>query len=202
MTILLIVITTIISILAFNNPELFDRLKFSPYAIHHRREAYRFASYALVHAGWLHLLINMWVLYSFGVLVEGSFKLLHGPVGGAFYFLLLYVAGILFSVLFDYGKYKDNVYYSAVGASGAVSAVVFSSILIYPTSGIYLFPIPFAIPSWLFGILYLAYSAYMQKKGVDNVGHSAHFWGAVFGLMFTVALIPDVLHNFFFQLGF
>ena len=201
MTILLIAVTALISILAFNNQVLFDRLKFSPYAIHHRKEVYRFASYALVHAGWLHLLINMWVLYSFGSIVERTFKL-HFGAGGMFYYFMLYVAGVLFSVLFDYGKFKNNVYYNAVGASGAVSAVVFSSILIYPAGSIYLFPIPFPIPSWLFGILYLVYSAYMQRKGTDNVGHSAHFWGAVFGMLFTVALLPDVLHNFFFQLGF
>ncbi len=201
MNIIIIVVTLIVSILAFNNPVLFSRLKFDPYAIKHRSESWRFASYALVHAGWLHLLINMWVLYSFGSIVERTFRLNYGPKG-LLYYLLFYVGGVLFSVLFDYGKYKNNVYYSAVGASGAVSAVVFSSILIYPTGGIYLFPIPFAIPSWLFGILYLAYSAYMQRRGSDHVGHSAHFWGAVFGMLFTVALLPGVLHNFFFQLGF
>jgi membrane associated rhomboid family serine protease len=199
MNIIIIVITVIISILAFYNPELFERLKFSPYAIKQRSEGWRFASYGLVHAGWLHLLINMWVLYSFGNIVERVFKLNYG-IKGMFYYLLFYVGGILFSVLFDFGKYKDNVYYSAVGASGAVSAVVFSSILIYPVGSIYLFPIPFSIPSWLFGILYLAYMVYMQKNGRDNVGHSAHFWGAVFGMILTIILIPHVLGSFMTQM--
>ena len=178
---------------------MFERFKFSPYTIKHRKEEWRFVSYGLIHAGWLHLLINMWVLYSFGSLVERVFKLNYG-IKGMFYYLLFYVGGILFSVLFDFGKYKDNVYYSAVGASGAVSAVVFSSILIYPVGSLYLFPIPFTIPSWLFGVLYLVYMVYMQKKGRDNIGHSAHFWGAVFGMVLTVILIPHVLSNFMTQM--
>jgi membrane associated rhomboid family serine protease len=201
MNIIILVSTVVVSILAFNNPVLFDRLKFNAYAIKHRKETWRFGSYALVHTGWLHLLINMWVLYSFGSIVERTFRMNFGPKG-LLYYLLFYVGGVLFSVLFDYGKYKDNIYYNAVGASGAVSAVVFSSILIFPMGSIYLFPIPFAIPSWLFGILYLVYTAYMQRKGTDNVGHSAHFWGAVFGMVATVILLPGVLQNFFYQLGF
>lgn len=199
MNLIIIGITVVVSILAFNNTVLFERFKFSPYTIKHRKEEWRFVSYGLIHAGWLHLLINMWVLYSFGSLVERVFKLNYG-IKGIFYYLLFYVGGILFSVLFDFGKYKDNVYYSAVGASGAVSAVVFSSILIYPVGSLYLFPIPFPIPSWLFGVLYLVYMVYMQKKGRDNIGHSAHFWGAVFGMVLTVILIPHVLSNFMTQM--
>ncbi|MCK5344210.1 MAG: rhomboid family intramembrane serine protease, partial [Candidatus Heimdallarchaeota archaeon] len=83
---------------------------------------------------------------------------------------------------------------------GAVSAVVFSSILFYPGGGIYIFPIPFAIPAWAFAILYLVYSAYMGRRGGDNIGHNAHFWGAVFGVVFTVILVPGVIENFFSQL--
>lgn len=193
-------ITVLISVFSFNHAALFERLKFSPYTIKHQNEGWRFISYGLVHADWLHLLINMWVLYSFGDIVEKVFKLNFG-VKGMFYYLLFYIGGILFSVLFDFRKYKDNVYYSAVGASGAVSAVVFSSILIYPVSRILVFPFPFGIPGWLFGLLYLVYMVYMQKNGHDNIGHSAHFWGAVFGMILTVILFPGVWHNFLFQMG-
>jgi membrane associated rhomboid family serine protease len=83
-----------------------------------------------------------------------------------------------------------------VGASGAVSAVVFASILLYPSGSIFIFPIPFPLPSWVFGIVYLVYSAYMGKRGADSIGHNAHFWGAVFGIVFTVILIPGVIQNF------
>lgn len=199
MNIILIAITVIVSIVAFQNRSLFDSLKFYPYQIKNQKQSWRFLSYALVHAGWIHLLINMWVLYSFGSIVEKTFQLQFG-IKGVFYYLLLYIGGVLFSTLFDYGKYKNNVYYTAVGASGAVSAVLFASIIIFPTSRIGLFPIPIGIPAWIFGILYLIYSAYMQRRGTDNVGHSAHFWGAVFGLVFTIIVVPHVIDSFIQQM--
>lgn len=199
MNIILIAITVIVSVLAFYNTEMMDRLKFNAYKIKHHKQGWRFVSYALVHANWLHLAVNMWVLFSFGDIVLKTFRTIFGLKGIAYY-LLLYIGGVLFSILFDFGKYKDNIYYNAVGASGAVAAVVFSSIIIYPVGGIYLFPIPFSIPSWLFGILFLVYSAYMQKHGSGHIGHGAHFWGAVYGILFTILTIPNVLVSFIHQL--
>ncbi len=196
LTIVIIAVTGFVSISAFNNIELFSRLKFNAYQIKHSGEKWRFFSYALLHSGWMHLIINMYVLYSFGGVVEQSFISLFGTIG-YLYFILLYVGGVLFSTLWDFGKYKDDIYYNAVGASGAVSAVVFSSILVFPSGSIFLFPIPFPLPSWVFGIAYLIYSAYMGKKGVDNIGHNAHFWGAVFGIVLTIILVPNVIQNFF-----
>lgn len=193
---LIIGLTVVLSLLAFNNPNLFDRLKFNAYAIKHNREGWRFFTYGLIHAGWGHLLINMFVLYSFGSFVEGAF-MFYFEGQGIFYFLLLYVGGIIFSVLFDFGKYKENYYYNAVGASGAVSAVVFSSIILNPTGTIMLLLLPIPIPSFVFGILYLIYSYYMAKRGQDNIGHSAHFWGAVYGVVFTIAINPEFVSRFF-----
>jgi len=135
-TFIIIITTGIISIGAFNNTELFDKLKFNAYQIKHSGEKWRFFSYALVHSGWIHLIINMYVLYSFGGVVEQTFTLHFGSIG-SLYFVLLYIGGVLFSTLFDFGKHKDNIYYNAVGASGAVSAVVFSSILVYPSGSIF-----------------------------------------------------------------
>jgi membrane associated rhomboid family serine protease len=131
----------------------------------------------------------MFVLYSFGEIVE-QFFIYYFEFKGYVYFLLLYLGGVGFSTLFDYGKYKNDIYYNAVGASGAVSAVVFASILLYPAGKIFLFFIPIGIPAPIFGILYLVYSAYMAKKGNSIIGHSAHFWGAIFGIVFTVAINP------------
>ena len=199
LNIIIVAITVVISLLALNNPDIFNRLKFNAYLIRHRKESWRFFSYALIHAGFLHLFINMYVLYSFGRIVENSFQEIFG-LRGILYFALLYIGGVIFSTLFDFRKHKEDPHYNAVGASGAVSAVVFSSILFYPGGGIYIFPIPFAIPAWAFAILYLVYSAYMGRKGMDNIGHNAHFWGAVFGVAYTVILVPDVLGNFFSQL--
>lgn len=199
MNIIIIAITIIVSVVAFYNLEWMDKLKFNAYKIKHNKQGWRFFSYALVHAGWIHLLVNMWVLYSFGSIVLRAFGGYFGP-RGTIYYLLLYAGGVLFSILFDYGKNRNNIYYNAVGASGAVAAVVFASILIYPTGGIYVFPIPFSIPSWLFGILFLVYSAYMQKQGNSRIGHGAHFWGAVYGILFMIIAVPDILFTFFHQL--
>ena len=199
-SILVIIITAAVSILAFNNRELFDKLKFNAYYIRKDRQWYRFFSYGLVHADWGHLLINMFVLWSFGDIVVQFFSLDFGAKA-SLWFLMLYVGGILFSTIFDYAKQKDNIYYNAVGASGAVSAIVFASIILYPMGKIYFFFIPIGIPSWLFGILYLVYSAYMGKRNADNIGHNAHFWGAVFGIIFTLIINPSYLGRFYEQLG-
>ena len=142
----------------------------------------------------------MFVLYSFGYAVLEGYELLFGAKA-YLYFLMLYVGGVVFSVLFDFGKHKDDPHYSAVGASGAVSAVVFASILLYPTNSLILFPIPFPIPAVVFGILYLIYSAYMAKRGGDNIGHNAHFWGAIYGLVLTIILKPALFTGFFRQIG-
>jgi membrane associated rhomboid family serine protease len=195
MTYILIAITVIVSLWAFSRRDLFDRLKFNAYRIKQQGQWYRFLSYGLVHADTVHLLVNMFVLYSFGTIVETFFDH-YFENRGMLLFLLLYIGGLGFSTLYDFGKHKNDIYYNAVGASGAVSAVVFSSIVLYPAGKIYLFFIPIGIPAPLFGLLYLIYSYYMARKGQDNIGHNAHFWGAVFGLVFTIALKPDILVTF------
>jgi len=198
-TIIIIAITVIASLLAFYNRDIFSKLLFNPYSIYHHNQWYRFFSYSLIHANWPHLIINMFVLLSFGRAVEYAMQAYFSDKG-ILYYMLLYVGGIIFSVLFDFGRHKDNVYYNAVGASGAVSAVVFSSILFNPLGKIYFYFIPIGIPAVIFGILYLIYSAYMTKRGKDNVGHSAHFWGAIFGFAFTILLKPVLFMHFLEQI--
>lgn len=194
-----IALISIVSFLAFNNRELFTRLKFNPYLIHEKKEYHRFLSHGLVHADLAHLLINMFVLYSFGSIVEYIFREIFNTKGNLLY-ILMFIGALAFSSLFDYGKHKKDIYYNAVGASGAVAAVVFSSILLYPAGEIYLFFIPIGIPAPIFGILYLVYSAYMAKKGTDNIGHNAHFWGAIFGVTFTIAIKPSIFLSFLDQI--
>ncbi len=201
MTLLIIIATVVVSAMAMQNPALFHRLSFSPWLIDQRRQGWRFLSYGLIHAGWMHLAVNMFVLYSFGDQVEEAFQMLFGRPKGLLFFFLLYVGGILFSTIFDYGKHRRNAYYTAVGASGAVASVLFSSILLMPTASLIVFPIPIPIPAWLFGILYLIYSVYMGKKGNDNIGHNAHFFGAVFGLLYTILLKPELISLFLAQLS-
>jgi len=196
LTIIIIIITVATSIMAFQNAATFYKMKFNAYLIHHNRQWYRFFTYALLHADWAHLLVNMFVLWSFGTLVEQLFNFHFGNIATV-YFLLLYVGGVMFSTLPSYGKHKNNDFYNAVGASGAVSAVLFSSIIMYPQGSIVFLFFPVPIPAWIFGILYLVYSAYMAKRGSDNIGHDAHFWGAVYGVVFTIALNPSFVPEFF-----
>lgn len=199
MIIAIIIITSLISIMAFSNPKLLSQLQFNAYAIKNHKQGWRFFTYGLVHAGWGHLAINMFVFWSFGKIVFFLYQFHFGKLG-ILYFLLLYVGGIMFSVLFDYGRHKNDQWYNAVGASGAVAAVVFASIILYPSGGVYLFFIPIEIPSPIFGILYLVYSAYMARRGRDNIGHDAHFWGSVYGVVLTVALKPQLFLDFIHQL--
>ncbi|MBU1010713.1 MAG: rhomboid family intramembrane serine protease [Bacteroidetes bacterium] len=200
MTYLIIFVTALISVAALYQQELFNRLKFNAWMIHEKKQTYRFFTYGLVHAGWLHLIVNMFVLYSFGGYVEQAFKVIFGSGKGLLNYGMLYVGGIIFATLLDFGKQKNNPHYDAVGASGAVAAVLFSSILLMPTSTLLIFPIPFPIPAWLFGILYMIYSVYMSKKGTDNIGHNAHILGAIFGLVLTIMLKPTLVSAFIDQL--
>lgn len=194
-TLFIIIVTALVSVVAFSNHELFRRLLFNAYDIKHFKNGYRFLSYALVHADWMHLIINMLVLYSFGRVVESYYSFIFGDKG-ILYYVLLYVGAIAISTLPSYGKHKDDYTYSAVGASGAVSAIVFASIIFDPLNKIYIFLIPIGIPAIVFGLLYLAYSWYMSNKNLDNVGHDVHFWGAIFGLVFTLALKPALINHF------
>ncbi len=195
-TIFIILITVVVSVLAFSNRELFRRLVFNAYDIKHFKNTYRFLSYALIHGDWIHLLVNMMVLYSFGRIVEQYYGF-YFSLKGILYYLLLYIGGTALSTLPSYGKHKDDYSYTAVGASGAVSAVVFASIVFDPLNKIYIFLIPIGIPAIIFGILYLVYSWYMGKKNIDNIGHDAHFWGAIFGFVFTILLKPVLLIQLF-----
>jgi len=200
MNIAIIILTVLVSVIAFYNREIDERFKFNAYAIKHYGQGWRFFTYGLIHADWVHLFVNMFVLYSFGNVVTDAYHYYFDTKGYLFY-LLLYVGGIVFSVLFDFGKHKDDLHYNAVGASGAVSAVLFASILIYPTGKLFLFPIPFPLPAVVFGLFYLVYSAYMAKRAKDNIGHNAHFWGAVFGIVFTIAIKPNLAVRFVEQLS-
>ncbi len=198
----IILFTVVASIICFNNDELFDQLKFNAFDVKHSNQWYRFFSYGFLHSGWIHLIINMIVFYFFGRLLESIIKV---PTyfGNEYilYYILLYIGGLLFSIIPAFGKHKNDVFYNAVGASGAVSSVMFASIIIFPKALISFFFIPIEIPAWLFGILYILYEFYMSKKAKDNIGHDAHFWGAIFGVIFTIALKPSLAVLFLYQMG-
>lgn len=187
-TLLIILITVLISVAAFRRSELMYRYNFNAYQIIHRKQWYRIFSHIFLHANWEHLIFNMISLYFFAPVIESQL--------GIITFLLIYGGAAIASSIPDLIKHKDNFSYNALGASGAVSAIIFTAILLNPTSKIMLMFIPIPIPAVLFGVLYLVFSAYMAKRNIDNIGHTAHFWGAVFGFVFPIVLEPSLLMDF------
>lgn len=195
-TLFLIIVTAVVSIMAFSNRELFNRLKFNAYMVYHKRDYGRLLSHGLLHGDWMHLIVNMFVLWSFGGHIEQMFMQLSGM--GKFWYVLMYVTALVVASLPATFKHKNSHSYNAVGASGAVAAVLFASIMLAPSSGISFIFIPFIdIPAWIFGLAYLAYSYYMTKRGGDNIAHDAHFAGAIYGFLFPLLLEPSLISRFF-----
>lgn len=198
-TLLLVIVTVAISLLADSRPELKRKLLFNAYDIKHGNEWYRWISHGFVHGGMMHLAVNMWVFYMFGQMVEKVFEYRFEEMG-RIYFLTLYLAGIIASSIASFMKHKDNPSYNSLGASGAVASVMFAFILFFPTEKIYLIFLPMVpIPAFLMGILYLWYESYMSKRGGGRIAHDAHFWGAVFGIAFVLILSPDQYSSFLDQ---
>jgi len=195
LTLLIIIVTVAVSILAFNKKEYFYRFQYNPYVVKHNRQWYRIFSHALIHGNYMHLFFNMYVLYNFGTITEEYYIGVFG-VKGIFLYGFLYIGGITFAALPAYKKHNENSYYNSVGASGAVSAVLFASILFMPTAGLRIMFIPISIPAFIFGFLYLMLEAYMDKKSSDNIAHDAHIWGALFGVVFTIVLKPSIVLYF------
>ncbi|MGQ1947055.1 rhomboid family intramembrane serine protease [Geofilum sp. OHC36d9] len=192
--IILIIAISLFSIAAFSRTELMYRFQLNAWSVVHRKQYVRLLMHGFLHVDWMHLLVNMYVLYSFGYAVIFYFQHYLPGLSGL-RFLLLFVTAIPLSSMYSVWKNRDNPNYNAVGASGAVSAVVFASIFFDPYNPI-LFFFAIKIPGIVFGVLYLIYSAYMARKQVDNVGHDAHFWGAVYGLLFPVISDPSLLNVF------
>lgn len=193
LTYIIIGITCLVSIPAFQNRELFSRMLFSPTIIRSNKEWYRFITHALLHADFLHLAMNMYVLYMFGTMVEEIFIGEFGTTKGETYFFLLYLTAIVASAMPSYENHKNDYYYNAVGASGAVSAVVFAAILLNPWMKLGLIFIPIPIPAPIFGVLYLAYCRYASSRAQDNVAHDVHYWGSLFGALFTMIVLPSTV---------
>ena len=201
LTVIIIAITCIVSILCFNGTLNGNKLIFNAYQVWHRKEWYRMLTSGMIHSGWGHLFFNMLTLYFFGRVVEQYFSAAFGGVLGTVLYVVLYVSALAISSLGDLVKYRNNWNYNALGASGAVSAVLFASILFAPKMGIYIYLIPIPIPGYIFAPLYLLYCWYMAKRNMDNIGHTAHFWGAVYGLLFPIICKPDVLSFCLSQFG-
>lgn len=191
----ILVITILFSVINMQNTSVKMRFMFNPYSIHHRREWWRFFTHGLLHADGFHLIFNMLALYSFGEFVEFKYIDEFHEVKGYICYALLYVGALFASSTYSYERHKNNIHYNALGASGAVSAVIYAAILFNPTGQISFFFFP--MPSWLFGIAYLVISYVLARRGNTLIGHDAHFWGAVYGLVFTLVLKPELGRLFF-----
>lgn len=188
-----ILITVIFSIKGFNDRLFTEKYMFIPYLVKHDREWYRILSHSLLHADFIHLIFNMFALYGFGrfveqIYIDGSpydlFDEGFGKQAGTFYFVALYILGGLFATVIPYLRHKDNPSYRSLGASGAVSAVVFASVMLAPTSEVIIYVIP--VPAFIFGPLYLAFEIYSDRHRKGNIAHDAHIGGAIFGIIFVL----------------
>ena len=185
----IIAITVVVSLIGFTNEELRNKSLFYPYAMTSSSEYYRFLSHGLIHADYIHLFFNMFTLYSFGRFAEVA-------LFNKTEYIILYVTALIASSIFDFIKNRNNSGYAALGASGAVSAVLFSTLIFDPWSkGVAIFGI-LALPNIIFAVLYLWYCAYSAKRGGDNIGHNAHMWGSLYGFAFTAVVRPELFKDF------
>jgi membrane associated rhomboid family serine protease len=170
-----------------------SKLIFNPYVINVRKQWHRFITHGFIHADYMHLAVNMFVLFFFGRVVESSFIEMFGAIGIVGY-ILLYVSAIGIASISSYMKYKNSPNYNSLGASGATSAVLYASILLNPWGELYLYFIP--LPGIVFGVLYLVYSSYMGKRGGDYINHDAHIYGAIFGFLYPILIKPQLAVRF------
>lgn len=196
-TLALIAVTVLVSWQAWERPRLLERLILWPPAIDRQQQYDRLLTHGFIHADGMHLIFNMLTLYSFGQAMEGYFSARITPIG----YLLFYLSAVVVAILPTFMKHRHDTSYRSLGASGAVSAVLFASILLDPWNGLYMFFIPIPIPAFVFAGLYIWYSMWMDKRGGDNINHSAHLWGALYGIMFTLLLQPELASQFLLRLA-
>jgi membrane associated rhomboid family serine protease len=195
LTWIIIAVTAVVSIAAFYNRSLEYQYILNPYIVHRRKEWWRLLTSGFLHGDFGHLFFNMFSLFIFGQGVEAYFHEIFGQKANLFY-LVLYLSGIIVANLPDTFTKKNNSGYNALGASGGVSSIVFAFIMFQPTAKMGVMPLPPIIPAWIFGILYLLYSRYMAQKQYDNIGHTAHMWGALWGVVFMVITFPPIVQHF------
>ena len=204
-TLTLLVITIALSIFGFYNKKVINDFIFYPPAINRDNEWWRFITNGFIHADFGHLAFNMFSFYMFGDFVEKYFIALFNEKGKVLY-LAMYLTALVVCLIPTYMMQRNNKQYRSLGASGAVSAVVFAGVFLEPTIKIGLFIIPPIIPGFIFGPLYLLMTIYMSKRGGDNINHSAHFWGSVWGVGFLILackIFPgfDPIQNFVSQVS-
>lgn len=192
---IIIAVTVLISMIAWGNRKMFEDMMFVPYLISKKNEWHRFVSSGFIHGDYPHLIFNMVSLLFLGVYAEEGFLRYFGEASYAYVFVGFYLSAIVVADIPIYFKYRRNPQYRALGASGAVSAVVFAAVLIDPNIRLIVFPIPIPIPGVVYALLYVLYSAYMARNSKDNIGHDAHLYGSLYGLVFIAITIPNTIQN-------
>jgi membrane associated rhomboid family serine protease len=190
----LFVLNIVLSLIAFYNERMYSEFMLHPYSVARGQKLWTVITSGFIHRDWSHLLFNMLSFYFFAFQLEA--------ILGHWQFGLLYMASLVLSDLPSVSKHKEDFWYHSLGASGAISAVVFSFILFNPLTKMIIFPIPIPIPALLYGVVYLIYCAYASKQSRDSINHDAHFFGAISGIMITILLNHDVVKIFLDQLGF
>ncbi|PBQ30774.1 rhomboid family intramembrane serine protease [Sphingobacteriaceae bacterium] len=196
------------SLYCFNDRNAMYKYMFHPYSIYHNKEHYRFLTHAFIHGDYMHLIFNCFALYSFGLSLEENYfgnPNAFDPKIGKLYYILLFTGGIYAASITEYLRNKNNPSYSSLGVSGAVSSIIFSCIIISPSNPISIFFVSGGIPSWIFGILLLGISYYLIRRKrtsayTDNISHESHFWGALFGIAFTIITKPSLMSEFFHKI--
>ena len=194
-TLIILVLTVVISLSAFNNQQISEKLILWPRRMDQPGEYYRLLTSGFIHADYMHLIFNMLALFFFGRAVEQMYEIVGIPKA---LYLVLYLAGIVAASLPSFARHRNNPYYRSLGASGGVSAVLFAFVYFAPWQIIYVWFI--RVPGIIAAVAYVVYSAYMSKKGQSYVNHDAHLFGALFGFVFTLLFAPDHGKNFIAQL--
>lgn len=198
-TLLIILFTCLISYQGFNRYDVIDRLKHHPVREVNGKEWYRMLTSGFIHADWIHLLVNMYVLYSFGEYIEDYIVRGFGEMQGRIIYVILYLLNILLANLPTTFRHRDHPGFSSIGASGAVSGIVFMFILLQPWATLTLFFI-IPVPAVIVGIGYLVYSSWAARQGHGRLDHSAHFAGAIGGMLMLILLKKEVVTDFFYKL--
>ena len=188
---IIIIVTVLVSLNAFNKSLVLDKMVYSPYRVKHEKEYYRLVSHMFIHADSVHLIFNMMSLYFLGSFLENELMFSFGSIGGEVHFLILYFFGGLFSTLIPFSRNQDNSNYRALGASGAVSAVIFAAIIWNPTMKLSLLFLPIPIPAYIFGPIYLAFEYWADRRGGTGIAHDAHIGGAIFGVIYVLIINID-----------
>lgn len=183
LTVIIIIVTVMISVSAFSNSKIWNDLVLHPSRMTSPKELYRLLTSGFIHADWIHLFFNMFTLFFFGRSVEMIYEVYALP---AYSFLILYMAGIIVSSIPSVIKHRNNAYYRSLGASGGVSAVLFAFVYFAPWQTIYIWFIP--VPTIIAAVAFIGYSVHMSKKGDGTINHDAHYYGALFGFLFTLLL--------------